>query len=229
MEEERYERTSACLRFDAELGAYLEGEDRPFVDTHARECEFCRVTLTDLEQIRAAARQLPLEEPSRAVWANIRAVLAQEGLFREKPSRWRWVWQGQLLPRPAAVGALACLVILGSFMTMLPLSPEREAFSDFVSSSRKSPAAPTATIREDSDLARMTEELELTYRANEKFLAPETKATYDKSLVSLDTSIRECQDSLRQEPYNTLAHDYLLTAYTRKAEVLASALESGGR
>ena len=229
MEEERYKRTSACVRFDAELAAYLEGEDRPFVGAHARECEFCRVTLTDLEQIRVTARQLPLEEPSPAIWANIRARLAQEGLFHEKPSRWRWVWQGQFLPRPAAVGALACLVILGSFMIMPPASPEREAFSDFVSSSRKTAAAPAATTREDSDLARMTEELELTYRANEKFLAPETKATYDKGLVSLDTSIRECQDSLRQEPYNTLAHDYLLTAYTQKAEVLASALESGGR
>jgi hypothetical protein len=229
MEEERYERTTACIRFDAELMAYLEGEGRPFVAAHARECEFCRVILADLEHIRTTARQLPLEEPSPTVWANIRAVLAREGRLREKVSGWRWVWQGQFLPQPAAVGALACLVILGSFLTMPPASLQREAFSDFVSSSRKTAAAPVPITREDSDLARMTEELELTYRANEKFLAPETKATYEKSLVSLDTSIRECQESLRQEPDNTLAHDYLLTAYTRKAEVLASALEFGGR
>jgi hypothetical protein len=72
-------------------------------------------------------------------------------------------------------------------------------------------------------------DLESNYRANEASLAPDLKATYEKSLVSLDGSIRECLDSLHQEPRNTLAHDYLLTAYTRKAEVLSSALEFEGR
>ena len=60
-------------------------------------------------------------------------------------------------------------------------------------------------------------------------MAPDLKATYDKSLVSLDHSIEECLDSLQNEPRNALAHEYLLTAYTRKAEVLSSALEFDGR
>jgi hypothetical protein len=60
-------------------------------------------------------------------------------------------------------------------------------------------------------------------------MTPDLKATYEKSLVSLDGSIRECLDSLHHEPGNALAHDYLLTAYTRKAEVLSSALEFEGR
>jgi hypothetical protein len=82
---------------------------------------------------------------------------------------------------------------------------------------------------EDGALARVVTELESSFRANEASMAPDLKATYEKSLVSLDGSIRECLDSLRQEPRNTLAHDYLLTAYTRKAEVLSSALEFEGR
>jgi hypothetical protein len=78
-------------------------------------------------------------------------------------------------------------------------------------------------------LAHVVSDLEVNFRANEASMTPELKATYDKSLVSLDTSIRECLDSLHDEPRNTLAQDYLLTAYTRKAEVLSSALEFEGR
>jgi hypothetical protein len=78
-------------------------------------------------------------------------------------------------------------------------------------------------------VAHVVSDLEGSFRQNEGSMAPDLKATYEKSLVSLDSSIQECLDSLRQEPGNTLAHDYLLTAYSRKAEVLSSALEFEGR
>jgi hypothetical protein len=82
----------------------------------------------------------------------------------------------------------------------------------------------------DSDaLERVVDELEETFRAREASLAPDLKATYDNSLISLDTSIRECSDSLEREPGNSLAHEYLLAAYSQKAEVLSSALEFAER
>jgi hypothetical protein len=78
----------------------------------------------------------------------------------------------------------------------------------------------------DSDaLEQVVHELEETFRAREGSLAPDLKATYENSLISLDASIRECSDSLQREPDNSLAHEYLLAAYSQKAEVLSSALE----
>jgi hypothetical protein len=82
---------------------------------------------------------------------------------------------------------------------------------------------------EDGALAHVVADLESSFRANEASMSPDLKATYEKSLVSLDGSIKECLDSLQHEPRNTLAHDYLLAAYTSKAEVLSSALEFDGR
>jgi len=67
--------------------------------------------------------------------------------------------------------------------------------------------------------------LEEAFRAREGSFAPDVKATYENSLNSLDASIRECGDSLQREPGNSLAHEYLLAAYSQKAEVLSSALE----
>ena len=65
MKEGREETVGACLRFDRELEAYLEGESRPFVTTHAQDCTSCRVLLSDLELIRLAARDGQVEQRVR--------------------------------------------------------------------------------------------------------------------------------------------------------------------
>lgn len=229
MEETKYKRTPACLQFDAELMAFLEGEEKPLVASHAQECVFCRVVLADLQQILSLARELPLLKPSAAVWANIRAVLDQEGVLREKVTGWSRLQHFLFLQNPAAIGALACLVLFASFLTVRPESFGPQVPSDLVATMEKPAAAYPVNSSEDRNLTQMIQDLEKNFRANEKLLTPETQATYEKGLVSLDISIRECRDSLRQEPANTLARDYLMAAYTRKAEVLASALEFGGR
>jgi hypothetical protein len=81
MEESRHKAFAACLRFDDELEAYMEGEARPFIVSHSQDCAPCGALLTDLQAIRRAARALPQEEPSRLVWANVRSRLAAEGAF----------------------------------------------------------------------------------------------------------------------------------------------------
>ncbi len=220
----------ACAQFDAELEAYMEGEARPFIAAHAQECASCGAVLADLQEIRAAARELPLEEPSRVVWANVRARLEAEGAFGVPVSGWRQILNWRMAPQAAPVSALAALVVLGSVLTLPSSNIQRWGGADEVAGTPAvAQIASALPSGEDGALARVVSDLESNYRANEASMAPDLKATYEKSLVSLDGSIRECLDSLQQEPSNTLAHDYLLTAYTRKAEVLSSALEFEGR
>jgi hypothetical protein len=185
--------------------------------------------LADLEQIRQAAREMPLEEPSPVVWANVRARLDAEGAFLQHVSGWRKLLVWRSLPHPVPVGVLAGLVILGSVLTMPPASTQRWNVPEVAATSPATITAPAAPTKDEIAIAPLVDELERNYRANSASLTPELKATYEKSLVSLDGSIQECRDSLQHEPRNTLAHDYLLTAYTRKAEMLSSALEFEGR
>ena len=56
IEESRYHALAACSRFEAELEAYLEGEARPFVTSHAHDCVSCGALMADLQSIRVAAR-----------------------------------------------------------------------------------------------------------------------------------------------------------------------------
>jgi hypothetical protein len=223
-------RVPPCAQFDAELEAYLEGEARPFIVSHAQDCAPCGALLADLESLRQAARNLPQEEPSRVVWANVRARLEAEGAFGAPARGWRQVLSWAILQHAIPASVLVALVFLGSALTLPFSSFERWGGPDEAANPANIVQATLALpAGEDRALARVVSDLESSYRANEASMAPDLKATYEQSLVSLDGSIRECRDSLQQEPGNTLAHDYLLTAYTRKAEVLSSALEFEGR
>ena len=223
-------RPAACLQFEEELEAYLEGEARPFVASHAQECPSCGPLVADLEAIRQAARDLPQEEPSRVVWANVRATLEAEGAFGTPVGGWRQILAWQFLPHAIPLGVLAGLVFLGSVLTMPSVSVQRWAATDEASGAAAAAQAASALpAGQGRALVRVVSDLEQSFRADEPSMAPDLKATYEKSLVSLDGSIKECLDSLRHEPGNALAQEYLVTAYTRKAEVLSSALEFQGR
>jgi hypothetical protein len=221
---------SPCEQFSTGLEGYLEGEANPFIASHAKECQPCGALLADLQSIREAAQTLPQEEPSRVVWANIHAALEAEGAFGAPVSGWRQILSWRLFPQPAPLGVLAGLLFLGAALSLPSAN-----FQSWVGPQEAESTPAVAEVAslgppaEDSSLARVASDLENNFRANEASMSPDLKATYEKSLVSLDGSIHECLDSLHHEPGNTLAQEYLLTAYTRKAEVLSSALESVGR
>jgi len=225
MNEKAQGATAACYRFEVELQAYLEGEDSPFVRVHARECAACAMFLDDLEALGAAARALPLEEPSPVVWSNIRVRLEAEGAFAEKAGFWGWLGQFDFLRHPLPVTAFACLLVLGCVMTVPRTYPGSDAGMSLSAQSGSSPVQSMSLVGENAALEQLVHNLEATFKAREASLTPDLKTIYDNSLLSLDASIRECSDSLRREPNNTLAHDYLLAAYSQKAEVLSSALE----
>jgi len=220
----------ACTRFADELEAYLEGESRPFIEPHSHECAVCGALLADVISIRQAARDLPQEDPSPAVWANVRARLDAEGAFGVPVRGWRQFLAWRLLPHALPLGVLALLVFVGLVLTLPDTSHQPWSSAEEVASSPVTvEVASLAPTVEDSTLTRVISDLDHSFRLNEASMAPDLKATYEKSLVSLDGSIQECLDSLRHEPRNALAHDYLMTAYTRKAELLSSALEFDGR
>jgi hypothetical protein len=133
------------------------------------------------------------------------------------------------MPHFAPLGTLAALIFLGAVLTMPSLSLQTWDAAPQLPGSASVAQVASVSGGVDVSLERLVSDLEKNFRASEATMAPDLKATYDKSLVTLDGSIHECLDSLHQEPGNTLAHDYLLTAYTRKAEILSSALEFEGR
>jgi hypothetical protein len=219
-----------CREFDASLAAYLEGDENADVRMHAEHCKSCAALLNDLESIQTAARGLPLASPSPRVWSNIRAALAEEGLIRERESFWRkWIPSVSLVPRSAPAAALAFALVLAVIMVFKSDFQRNVSPGPAVTQSTVAGAIPAGLSGVQSNLVRTVEAMEENYKAQEASLDPSAKQVYRAGLTSLDNSIQECLDSLQKQPHNILVREYLMQAYAQKAEVLASALEYGGR
>ncbi|MGD0694586.1 MAG: hypothetical protein ABSB82_06990 [Terriglobia bacterium] len=223
---------AACRQFDLDLPAYLEGEDRPRVASHAQECAFCGVVLADLELIRSRSSELLLEDPPARVWANLHATLAAEGYLREPQvvpqGGMKWfpsLGEFHLMRYAAPFAAMACLILAA---TLLTIRTNQNHVSRTSSPQASVPVnAPEAAV--NAGLVESVSAMEKSYREREKFLDPSIQASYRKGLKSLDDSIRECRDSLDKEPTDAVAREYLASAYQQKAAVLFAALEYDGR
>jgi len=214
--------SAACQLFDLQLAAYLEGDERPELVAHIRECPFCHSILADLEGIRSATSRLAQEEPATRMWTSIRASLIAEGIIRQPEVSWRtWLerwpaWAG--FHNPIAVAALGCLMVLGIGVLRVPWSSKSEPRPPHI-----------IDLSAVASAAAAVGPMETSYHAQAASFAPSVKETYQKSLDSLDMEIRECLNSVQQEPENSLAREYLLAAYQQKAYVLQSALNVEGR
>lgn len=218
---------AACLQFDLELPAFIEGEDRPMVVSHASECPFCSVVLADLRLIQSQLHDVFLEDPPARVWSNVRATLASEGILREPATGWRgWIPQGGLLRYAAPFAALASLVLFSTVLLLRPTSLVPPASVGSTHSPAVSGvAADIETLSPPEGLVMM----EKSYHAREKSLDPVVLVSYQKGLKSLDNSIEECEASVKKDPGDALAREYLATAYEQKAAVLSAALEYDGQ
>ena len=217
-----------CRRFDAALSAYLEGESRPEVGEHASQCRSCTVILSDVEQLISASATLPDEDPPARLWADLRVCLVNEGLIWSQEGFWaRWSSRLELLRRPAPVALLGGLAVL-SVMLVLPAGgPDSSVFLPATSSTAQLASSAAADV--NGNLQQTVQELQAIYDSRAAAFQPALNAAYEQGLRSLDLSIKECQDSVRREPANSLAREYLVSAYEQKAEVLQSALEFDGR
>ncbi|HEV2494369.1 MAG TPA: anti-sigma factor [Terriglobia bacterium] len=232
MNDEKYGRlrgeTEACRQFDRDVAEYLDGENRPAVLAHARQCLFCGVVLQDLETIVSESGVLPLVDPPARVWANIRATLVAEGIIHE-PESWARRWLAPLsgVWRPAPVVALAGMLVLAVTLTLSRHTANLP--TTHTASVRPEPVASAAISSENAALAQTVDGMERDYQSRKQTMEPALQVTYEKSLASLDDSIRQCQDSIQKEPDNSLARQYLMAAYQEKAEVLSAALEYDAR
>lgn len=216
-----------CSQFDQELPAFLEGEDRPAVIRHASECPYCSVVLADLRLIQSQLQETYLEDPPARVWSNVRATLASEGFFREPVAGWRaWIPQGGLLRYAAPFAALASLVLVA---TVLLIRPTSLVPPPSVTNNAPQVGMPLALNETPVDPPDGLVMMERSYQDSEKSLDPVVRASYQKGLKSLDNSIEECKASVKKDPGNSLAREYLAAAYEQKAAVLSAALEYHGQ
>lgn len=205
-----------CSEFAAQMGSWMEGERDPAAQAHLAHCEACRSLAADIDTIQGAAPTLSVAdpEPPARVWAALRAQLVQEGLIREvlpPPAAERQPWLAALLtqlPRPALAGACLALLIAVGF-----------GLSGRVSQwTSRAPAFPLSAQLNSAEQTTVS-----SFAGSNSAVS----ASLHQNLEIVDHYIALCEKSVRDEPQNDAAREYLYEAYQQKADLLDMITERG--
>ena len=190
------------------------------VQAHLRDCPSCRSFVEDLGKIRAVALQLAASdpEPPTRIWFSLRAELEKEGLIRDTPSRSpSKSWFGEIfsgkfgaLPRPVLAGGYLAALLAIAFGLSGPINSRinRQRWLDGTESSTEPLSAQLIAAEKASFSSLPASETPVT-------------ASLHQSLDLVDNYISLCENSVREEPENELAREYLYEAYQQKADLLA--------
>jgi hypothetical protein len=191
---------------------------------HIETCETCRILTADFGAIRDVAMELGTVElpvPER-VWISLRNQLEAEHIIREErlplPSvnpGWWAVFQ-----RPALAGAFLSLMVAAAGLVGYQ--------SGSVQLAGHSQVAPVQDAAPVLFAENAFKEESLTVG---DALIPELRqqdaAVTDslrRNLGIVDNFIAVCEKSVREQPENEMAREYLYGAYEQKAELLATAM-----
>jgi hypothetical protein len=219
-----------CERFLDHLEPWMEGERRADIQAHFRNCPQCQAILNDLEAIRAEARTWSASETEAPehVWVSLREQLEQEGLIRDadahSPSRERGrvaASQGWLrglfggIPRPVLAGGYLAALIAVAFALSGPIHKKVNE-AKWLEGTRIA----TSPLRAQLNTA---EQNSISFANSNS----DVSASLHQNLAIVDNYIALCEKSVREEPQNELARDYLYEAYRQKADLLAQMSERG--
>ncbi len=209
--------TIHCDQFMEMLEPWMEGERHPDAAAHLGGCGRCRAVVTDLEAIEVAGRQLAEVEvdPPERVWAALRSQLEAEDLIRQRGLR---NWLGAVIPAvpaPALAGAYAVLLLVAGLLVGTQVRSLNEVV--WLDHTQVASAALDTQLNavEQGAVSALHER------------NPDVTAALNENLVMVDNYISLCEKSVREEPQNEMARDYLYGAYQQKAELLATMAERG--
>jgi len=214
---------SECNAFLTQLDAWLDGERPATVHAHLRACSRCRGLAEDLGAIREAARDWGAEEfePPARVWTSLQTQLEKEGLIRDHRHGWAHRLAGWLeeamagVPRPAMAGAyLIALIAVG--IALVGPSSKQLNDSRWIESTQFSttPLSAQLNTAEQSMVSSLSGDSVV-------------MASLHDNLAIVDNYIALCEKSVRDDPQNEVARDYLFGAYQQKADLLAQITERG--
>jgi hypothetical protein len=199
------------------------------VRAHLQDCDACRALSADFEAIRTIALQLDADvaAPAARVWISLRNQLEAEGLIHEPQIAppgasinvtVRGWWAN--FQRPAFAGAFLGLLIAaaGTF----------SYFSNFSQTSVQTQLIPVQEASYVPSADSVFKEEVLTVGSNSiPGLQRQDTAVTDsirRNLRIVDNFIAVCEKSVREQPDNQMAREYLYGAYQQKAELLATAM-----
>lgn len=210
-----------CAHFERMLEEQPDGPLSAGAAAHLQGCNDCQILWSDIGAIRAAGLEWGKEEvePPEYLWSALRRQLESEGLIRERPARQRWfsAWFG-VAPRWTLAGASVSLLLIAALLAGYQIS-ERKSVAVLPARLAATPKLVAADLGKtlDGDMKRVFDSLP---EGN-----PVLASSLRENLGIVDNLIADCEKSVREQPDDPMARDYLYGAYQQKAVLLATATD----
>jgi hypothetical protein len=223
VKEGRRKMNMQCEQFERILEQQDEGTLPQPALSHVDECESCRSLFADIGEIRGAAMELGAEgiAPPERIWVSLRNQLEAEGIIHDaqdapQPTRRGW-WSA--FQRSALAGAFLALILVAATTMTFKQDTSQFATPPQIAVEQNTSPIPSAdsvfkeevlTVGNDSVPGMPAEDAAVT-------------ASIRRNLGIVDNFIAMCEKSVREQPDNEMAREYLYGAYEQKAELLATA------
>ena len=203
-------------RLDDYVDGTLGGADLHEVELHLAGCAACAGEERELRALVAGAAALPREiSPARDLWPGITDRIAAARPRPDAPVVHRiWTWSPALLAAAAAV-----IVALGATLARVWTPAARPQPRDGAVQEAAWTTDPSLLAAE-RDYARATAQLMAALEARKASLPPETVASVERDLVTIDAALRQVRGALRQDPGNAQLSHMLASTHQKKVDVL---------
>ena len=196
--------------------------------SHSDACEGCRTLLADFDAIREAVSGLDVEgiAPPAHIWISLRNQLEAEGIIHEPSLAGTAISSGwwTAFQRPALAGAF-----LGLMLAAGALLSYHQGSSIEMAARAQEEVVQEASSVPSADTVFKEEVLTVGNDAVPGFQRQDAAVTdsIHRNLRIVDNFIALCKKSVREQPDNLMAREYLYGAYQQKAELLATAMNHG--
>jgi hypothetical protein len=192
---------------------------------HINGCEACRALTADLGAIHDAAIELAAEEiaPPEHVWVSLRKQLEAEGIIHEPRSAPRSMKQGWwfAFQRPALAGAFLSFVLVAASLISYRGNPTQMAMHPQFAFKQEISTVPSAESVFKEELLTVGNQSIPGFQEQDAAVTDSIR----RNLGIVDNFIDMCEKSVREQPDNEMAREYLYGAYEQKAELLATAMD----
>jgi hypothetical protein len=216
-----------CEQFEQLLEQQDEGALPKPALAHLETCEACRALSADFSAIHDMALELGGEgiAPPERVWISLRNQLEAERLILQPQaaprsasrasSGWWSVFQ-----RPAVAGAFLGLVLAAaSTVGYMSNFAQTAVHSQLAFQQETSPVPAADSVFKEEVLTVGSDSIPGLQRQDTA-----VTASIRRNLQIVDNFIAICEKSVREQPDNQMAREYLYGAYQQKAELLATAM-----
>jgi hypothetical protein len=222
--------TMQCEEFEQILEQQDDGAWPAPALVHLESCEGCRALSADLGAIRESALELgaAAEAPPERVWISLRNQLEAEGLIHSarENARSRAVTRASwwaLFQHPAIAGSFLGLVLAAAgALGYLSNIPQTLNQAQVTPPQEISPTLTADNVFKEEILTVGSDSVSGAQRPSTA-----VAASIRRNLQVVDSLIAMCEKSVREQPDNQMARDYLYGAYQQKAELLAVAMNRG--